>query len=207
MAILPPNGQPPDGMSKGDRDTIATLIRRHEKVAKSDARRIAAERLADIEAKLSATFKSEDERWAGMIEKAEVAVAAANEEIRRICREDGVPEQFAPSVALRWYSRGENGFSPRRGELRLAARTRVAAMEATAKAEIERRWVAAQTALLAGGLTSDAARQALAEMPTAESLLPEISVHELRALDARGRQTRTAHREATMASLLAGFRE
>jgi hypothetical protein len=191
-------------MTRADRETIATLMRRQERVAKSDARRLAAERLADIEAKLSAEFEAEDERWSGMIEKAKVAVDAANLEIRRICTAEGVPEKFAPSVGLKWYSRGENGFSPRRGELRLLARARVAAMEATAKAEIERRSVAAQTALLAGGLTSEAARQALAEMPTAEAFLPELSVEELRALDEHKRQQRRANADMSMASLIAG---
>ena len=44
------NGSAPDGMSKTDRDTIATLMRRQEKVAKSDARYLAKERLADMKA-------------------------------------------------------------------------------------------------------------------------------------------------------------
>lgn len=195
--------QSPDGMSKSERDTIATLIRRNERVAKSDARRIAAERLAQVEGALSRVFKTEDERWNAMIAKAAEAVAAVNQEIRRICVEEGVPESFAPSVRLEWYSRGENGFSPRRGELRLAARARIAAMEATARAEIERRSVAAQTTLLAGGLTSDAARQALSEMPTAEALMPEVSVEELRALAERDKQQQQADRNADLAALLA----
>jgi hypothetical protein len=201
------NGIAPDGMSKADRDTIARLIRRNERVAKSSVKRLSAERLADIEAKLSAEFEAEDERWAAMIERAEVAVAAANEEIRGICVEEGVPASFAPSVALRWYPRGENAFGPRRGELRLLARARVAALEKTAVETVERASVAAETTLLAGGLTSDAARQALAEMPAAEALLPEVSVEELRALDARDRQPRAADAAASHAALLARFVE
>lgn len=190
-----------DGMSKGDRDTIATLMRRNERVAKADAKRLAAERLADIEAKLSAQFAADDVRWAAMIEKANEVVANANAEVRRLCVADGVPERFAPSLRLMWSSRGENSIPERRGELRLAARARVAALEKTALAEIERRSVAAQTALLAGGLTSDAARQALADMPSAEALLPEVSVEELRALAERDQQSREAGRAALLGGL------
>jgi hypothetical protein len=80
-------------------------------------------------------------------------------------------------------------------------------MEATAKAEIERRSVAAQTTLLAGGFTTEAARRALAEMPTAEAFLPEVSVEELRALDGQKHQQRRANAEVSMASLIAGFGE
>jgi hypothetical protein len=204
------NGNAPDGMRQGDRDTIATLIRRQEKVAKSDARRLATERLAQVEGALSREFEAEDQRWAAMIEKANVTVAAANDEIRRICIAEGVPETFAPRLSLRWLDRGENMDPRRRGELRLAARARIAAMEATARAEIERRSVAAQTALLAGGLTSDAARQALADMPTAEALLPEVSVEELRLLAERDYQKRQADHEVSVAgtmALLSGYRE
>jgi hypothetical protein len=191
-------------MTRADRETIATLMRRQERVAKSDARRLAAERLADAEAKLSAIFEAEDVRWAATIEKAQVAIDAANAEIRRICVAEGLPESFAPSAQLRWFPRGESIDGSRRGELRLLVRARVAAMEATAKAEIERRSVAAQTTLLAGGLTSEAARQALTEMPTAETFLPEVSVEELRALDEQERQRRQANAEASVASLFAG---
>jgi hypothetical protein len=188
-------------MSKGDRDTIATLIRRHEKDAKSDARRIAAERLADIEAKLSATFDADDDRWNAMIAKASAVVTDANAEPVRLCIADGIPEKFAPMLRLDWIRRGENSYAGRRAELR------VAALEATAKAEIERRSVAAQTTLQSGGLSSDAARQALAEMPTAEALLPEVSVEELRVLAERDARQHEANRETFTASLLAGFRQ
>jgi hypothetical protein len=52
---------------------------------------------------------------------------------------------------------------------------------------------------------SDAARQALAAMPTAEALVPEVSVEERRALAERDRQNRTAKSEATAAAPLAGY--
>jgi hypothetical protein len=57
---------------------------------------------------------------------------------------------------------------------------------------------------------TDAAHQALAEMPTAEALVPEASVEERRALAERDRQKRQADHETSVAgtmALLAGYRQ
>lgn len=53
---------------------------------------------------------------------------------------------------------------------------RVSDLEATARLEIERRSLEAQTVLLAGGLQTDEAKQFLAEMPTAEQLMPSLDM-------------------------------
>ena len=173
--------QADDGLTPRERSDLSALVRKRERVAKTDARQRAAELLADIEAKLAARFEAEDQRWAAVTVEAQKAVDAANQEIARICREMGVPEDFRPGLHLGWYSRGENASRERRTELRRVASTRIAAMELAAKAEIERGSLDAQTALLAGGLTTDAARAVLAALPTVEALMPGLSVDELEA--------------------------
>ncbi len=59
------------------------------------------------------------------------------------------------------------------------AQTRVAADVKAAKAEIERRSLAIQTELLAGGLESAAARRFLDSMPMAADLMPQLSAADL----------------------------
>jgi hypothetical protein len=170
-----------DGLTARERADLSALVRKRERVAKTDAKQRAAELLADVEARLAARFKSNDERWAAVTVEAQKTVEAADQEIARICREIGVPEEFRPRLGLSWYSRGENADRERRAELRKVASTRIAAMELAARSEIERGSLDAQTALLAGGLTTDAARNVLAALPTVEALMPGLSVDELEA--------------------------
>lgn len=180
----PPQITPPtssDGLTTRERTNLSALVRKREKVAKTDAKQRAAELMANVEANLAARFKANNELWAAVTIEAQKAVDVADREIMRICREIGVPEEFRPSLVLSWYSRGENADRERRAELRKAASTRITAMELAARTEIERRSLEAQTALLAGGLTTDAARAVLAALPTAESLMPSLNVDDLEA--------------------------
>lgn len=179
-------------MTAREREELAKLVRRREAVAKTGAKQRAAELLAQTEAALAAKFRADDARWAAMIAKAHDAIAAANEAIRQACREEGLPETFAPSINAYWLSRGENALGERRGELRKVAQTRIAALELAARQEIERRSVEAQTAILAGGLADGAARAMLDTLPDVADLMPEPAVFELEA-EAEGR--RSAKRE------------
>jgi hypothetical protein len=120
-------------MTAREREELAKLVRRREGVAKTGAKQRAAELLAQTEANLAATFAAEDARWAAMIAKAHDAITAANETIRVACREEGLPEKFAPSLNAFWLSRGDNILGERRGELRKVAQTRIAALELAAR--------------------------------------------------------------------------
>ena len=63
----------------------------------------------------------------------------------------------------------------RRNELRRMAETRIAAIETKAIVEIELGCLEAQTAIAASGLTSEAARAFLTNLPSVESLMPALS--------------------------------
>lgn len=167
-----------EGMSRRDREELAKLCRRRERVAKSDARQRAAEIRADGEAQLATIFEVDDARWAEAIKIAEAAIAEANATIDRHCDLTGVPKGFRPSVGLGWSSRGENASASRRGELRRVLDTRVAALEKQAFTEIERQSLAIQTQLIAGGLDSVEGQAFLDQMPTAAQLMPGLAVSE-----------------------------
>jgi hypothetical protein len=168
-------------MTRRDRDDLAKLVRRREKLAKAEAAKLAAERMADFEAQLAAKYDLYDEAWAEATAKVQEAVRELNEEISRELAERGVPKEFHAQATTAWYSRGENATASRRVELRAVARTRIAALEKTAKAEIERASVEVQTQLVAGGLESDEAKAFLESMPTAEALMPTVAVGDVEA--------------------------
>ncbi len=67
----------------------------------------------------------------------------------------------------------------RRAELRRAGQARIAALEQAAIVKIELASVEAQTKLATTGLTSEAARAFIAELPTVESLMPALSLEEI----------------------------
>jgi hypothetical protein len=70
-------------MSRRDREDLAKLVRRQEKLAKTDAAKVAAERLADFEAQLATKYDFYDERWREATAKLKDAVREANEQIAR----------------------------------------------------------------------------------------------------------------------------
>jgi hypothetical protein len=167
-------------MTARERGDLAALTRRREKVAKSQVDSVAAERVAEAEEQLSAVFASDDELWRVATDIAKTAVADANRVIAEKWEAAGRPAQFAPSAHFMWAGRGQNMKAERRAELRLAARTRIAADAKRAKAVIEATSVEIQTELVSDGLTGDAARKFLESMPSPTELLPRLDVAGMR---------------------------
>lgn len=173
----------PDGrMTKPERDDLARVTRLRERVAKTGAAERSAWLLSDFEAQLSAIYSFDDDAvWKRAKEAAQKVVDAAQADVAARCRELGIPDKFAPELALHWYGRGENAVAERRTELRMAAKARIAAEEKRAKSEIERWSAETQTKLLAAGLDSAEARAFLEAMPTPESLMPRLTLGEVEA--------------------------
>jgi hypothetical protein len=169
-----------DGLTRREREDLAALARKREKVAKSDASQRTAELLAKFEEELATEFRADDEHWRDVTAAAEAAVAAARKELAARLDALGVPERFRPALWLHWSSRGENSSKERRAELRKVAATRLAAMEKDARLAIERASLEVQTTLLAGGLDTAAARAFLEAMPTAEALMPPLRLDDVR---------------------------
>jgi hypothetical protein len=163
-------------MTKQERDDLARLVRRREKLAKADVDTIAAEREADFEAQLARRYDLYTEAWRDASERLEHAVEELNQRIRAEFEEKGIPLEFAPSARAAWFSRGENLTADRRFELRKVAKTRLAAEAKQAKARIERASVEIQTQLVAAGLQTEEARAYLDQMPTADELLPTLDL-------------------------------
>jgi hypothetical protein len=167
-------------MKKSERDALAQLVRRRERLAKADVDRVAAERLAQFEKDAASFYRAEDDAvWAEQNQIVEKAVAEANSAITARSHELGIPDWAAPRIGAQWYHRGQNAVKERVIELRRVAKTHIDAEARSAKHQIELSSVEIQTQLVADGLETEAAQGFLAAMPTAEQLMPAVTVAEI----------------------------
>ena len=170
-------------MTAGERNDLRSLIRQRARLMKTEVKQRRLELMSDFERQLSARFSyDQDETWKGAHALAEQAVKDAQVVIENRCRELKIPKEFAPTIQMHWYGRGENAVRERRDELRRAAKARLDVLEATAKTEIERISVNGQTELIADGLTSEAAQAFLEQMPSAETLMPALELNQVQGL-------------------------
>lgn len=164
-------------MTKSEREELQRLVRQREKVMKSAAKQRSLELLADFENQISAEYSFDDDKvWAEAVRIVEPEIKKAQEAVARRCAELGIPRQFAPKLGITWAHRSyHNGVKERRVELRQSAKAQVAALESKALVQIELQSVEAQTQIAMAGLTSEAALAFLQNLPSVESLMPELS--------------------------------
>jgi hypothetical protein len=164
-------------MSKGEREDLQRLIRQREKVLKSAAKQRSAEMLAEFENQMGQVYSfDQDEVWARAAAAANHVVKQCQAQVAARCRELGIPDRFAPSLGLEWHHRGyDNLLVKRRTELRRMAETRIEAEERKAITAIEMSCLNAQEKLAVSGLSSDAAKQFIEQLPSIETLMPALS--------------------------------
>jgi hypothetical protein len=165
-------------MTKGEQTDLLKLVRARERLAKTMVAERKAELVADMDQQLARTYHfDEDDIWARAKELADEAVDEADRQIAARCQDLGIPKEFAPTIACRWFSRGENAVAERRTELRRAGLSRIEKIERSARTEIEKRSVQAQEDIVTHGLESPAARAFLEGMGTVEALMPALDVN------------------------------
>jgi hypothetical protein len=168
-------------MTRDERENLQRLVRQREKVLKSAARQRSLELIADFENQMGQEYSfDQDEVWEQATKAAQAVVAKAQAQVHARCRELKIPDRFAPSLELGWHHRGYgNLLEKRRKELRHMAETRVEAIEQKAVVEIELSCLKAQEALALAGLSSDAAKQFVEQLPSVEALMPRLSFAEV----------------------------
>lgn len=168
-------------MTRSEREDLQRLVRQREKVLKSAAKQRSAELLADFENQLGQAYSfDQDEIWKAAVESVEPLVKKARAQIAARCAELGIPERFAPHVALAWANSGyDNSVERRKKELRRMATTQIEAIERKATTQIELSCLDAQTHLAVAGLTSEAATKFIEKLPTIETLMPRLSFSEV----------------------------
>lgn len=171
-------------MTAAERRDLSGLIRQRARLMKAQVAQRGCELMADFETQLSSIFSYDDDKtWSTARAIAKQSLKETQAVVAERCRELGIPKQFAPTLEMTWYSRGENASKERRAELRNAAKARIAALEAAAKTEIETISVNGQTALVADGLTSEAAKLFLEQMPAPAALMPLLEIGQVCALN------------------------
>jgi hypothetical protein len=181
----------PDRMTSRERSDLAALVRKRERVAKTQTANVKAQRLADFEVQLASQFAAEDERFRDLTTFAQQVVDRANREVQRRCEEMCIPEHFRPRLGLTWMGRGENAVGERRAELRRVAQTRADVDQKQALEHIETASLETQEQLLRDGLTTSAAREFIDRLPTPEQLLPQLDAGSLlKALPGHGADRR-----------------
>jgi hypothetical protein len=169
-------------MTKGERDDLCRLIKQREKVAKTAAEQRSAAMLADFEQQISAlhTFNT-NEVWKAAVDAAVAAAKTANDAVIAEADRLGIPKEFQPRLSFQWARRGENEYGERRSELRRLAKAEIDALEKIARVQIETQSVAAQTEVIANGLSSEAAIEFLNRLPAVESMMPALDVTAIQA--------------------------
>lgn len=175
---LDPAGAPP-AMTKAERTELQRVVRLNGRVLRDQVNALKAGRLAELEAELSAMYPRHDPRWRTITAEAERLIDELDGQLAELCAAEGLRPEFRPGLSLGWYSRGENADADRRAELRKLGERRIDEAAKRALAEVTAWEASAATDLVARGLTTAAAEEWLAAMPTAEGILPAITVAEL----------------------------
>lgn len=177
-----------DPMTRADRETLIKIARQRERVAKSEAKERAARLNANFEKQLDRRYHyDENDVWAEAAKIADRTVREANKQIAEECSRLGIPGQFAPKLHLHWSDRGRNTMKEERLEMRRVAQAEIAALEKAARTSIERQSVQTQERIMIGGLTTDDARTFLEAMPTADVLMPALTLERVDALLLEGK--------------------
>lgn len=166
-------------MTTGERAELAKLARLRAKVAKNDVDARIAVCLANFEAQVAAVYSQYDAHWEELTAEAEAVVKRCDAELAKRCKELGIPERFRPEFHLSWHHRGENASKERRAELRRVAESRLDAQADRAKVEVERCEADIIGKIVEEGLTTASAKALLANMPTTERLMPELSLGDI----------------------------
>jgi hypothetical protein len=169
-------------MTKGEREDLIRLVKQREKVAKTAAEQRSAAMLAEFEQQIGRLHQFNDnEVWNAATAAAVEAAKKANEEVAAAAEKLGIPKEFQPKLGFNWERRGEIEYRNRRDDLRRLAKAEIDAMEKIARVQIESQSVAAQTEIIANGLSSDAAIAFLERLPPIETLMPALDVGTIQA--------------------------
>jgi hypothetical protein len=170
-------------MLRNERETLLKLTREREQLAKKQTDARALQRTAEFERQLATDYSWDcDEILKELFEETEAIERKLNERAVQILQAKGIRRAFAPSRHGYWSSRGMNGDKGYCTELRRVFKAKNEQDTVQAKLTIQRTSLEIRTQLMADGLESAEAKAFLEAMPTAEQLMPVLSVDEVRRL-------------------------
>lgn len=181
-------------LTRKDRDQLAQVAKMRARVAKSSIEQREHALRSQVETELKAVFDAEEE----LAQKAaSIAVAEArryDQELQDRLAEYGIPEELRPHLVAEMIEQvmaiKRRTIAQRRSEMSAIAYTRIKALGAQAKIEIDRQCGDTVEQLIAGGLSGDEARAHLDAMPTIDQLMMAPSVAELESVYDEQREKR-----------------
>jgi len=178
-------------LSRQETHDLSMIIKDRVKVLKAHAEEQAAVLLADFEQKLAAQYRfDQDEVWLEATKRADQVVKAAQEQIELRCIELGIPRALAPQLELSWNGRGQAKMASRRAELRLVAKTQIAAMVKAAVTKIEKQGLDLRTQVVAMGLLSPDATLFLESLAPVEAAMQALDFADIQQRLASQQQQR-----------------
>lgn len=175
-----------EAMNRRDREQLAQVAKMRSRVAKSSIEQRELVLRSQVEDELKALFDAEEDlaRKAAGVAVAEAQRADAELQERLV--EYEIPEHLRPHIQAAMIEQEIMGkrrtIANRRMELSNIAHTRIKALGAQAKVEIDTQCANTVTALIAGGLSGDEAQAFLDNMPTIDQLMMVPSIAELEAV-------------------------
>jgi len=171
-------------MTTSERNELKTLANERARLAMTQVRSLAADRLVELNRQLEATWAIEDFELGEMWKELRETANAANAKIATRCDELGIHPDLRPRIVTGF---GRTSIdATRRAQLRQMAKDENEAAVRRAAHQIDTWKLETRTKLVREGLTSDAAMSFLESMPGTADLLPAITADDLtRALNAR----------------------
>jgi len=90
-------------MTKAERAELQRVVRLHAKVARDDVDALKAERLAELEAELSAKYPPDDPRWQTITAEADRPFGELDGRLAELCAAEGLRPEFRPRLYMEWY--------------------------------------------------------------------------------------------------------
>jgi hypothetical protein len=171
-------------MTTSERNELKTLANERARLAMTQVRSLAADRLVELNRQLEAQWAIEDFELGEMWKELRETANAANAKIAARCDELGIHPDLRPRIMTAFARPSID--STRRAQLRQMAKDENDAAIKRATHQIDTWKLQARTDLVRDGLTSDTAVGFLENMPAPAELLPAITADDLtRALTAR----------------------
>jgi hypothetical protein len=167
-------------ISKFELEKLLKLSEREARALKAATEARKAQVIADGEAAIAAKYSPKYKpEWEPLAAEAQVIANKLNALIIKDLKDEGVPEEFCPSLLVKWINRGENSYVDRRTELKSVLKSEACAQQKLAVTQIELWLIQRQTELLPYGMQSDDAKRLLAERPSLETLMPSLQLNDI----------------------------
>jgi hypothetical protein len=171
-------------MTAAERNELKTIVNERARLAITQVRALAADRLVELNRQLEETWAVEDFEIGEMWKELRQVADTANTNIAARCDELGIHPDLRPRIMTAFGRPSID--STRRAQLRQMAKDENDAAIKRATHQIDTWKLQARTELVRDGLTSDTAVGFLENMPAPADLLPAITADDLtRALTPR----------------------